>query len=101
MNIIERIKRFWARRVLRKIYDPDGMLPIPIEKLNTKELKLYVSGLNESIEEIKDDLSLLIDHVSDNPTQCDKCIGYTSEEYCFKCDNTGIISNKQLFKWPW
>ena len=67
--------------------------------MNAAEMRLFAEVLHAEIVETQGHLMKLKDYVSEVPAPCDKCDG--PENYCFKCEGTGIVKNKHLCSWPW
>lgn len=102
MSFFEKIKKFWVRKVLRRVYDPDKVSSIPFDKMNLAEMKFIMELLYTGMNRTEEDLVKVIDYVSETPTPCDKCFGLEiPDEYCFKCEETGVVRNKHLCSWPW
>ena len=104
MKLLEKIKRFWIRSILRRVYDSDEIFEneIPFEKMNHKETALIIGMLYSEISNLQDDMMGITEYVSHIPTPCDKCSNYENPGlYCVKCDGSGIIENKRLCDWPW
>jgi hypothetical protein len=74
MSFFERIKRFFTRNSNKISYD-------------------------NALREIHNNISMLVRYLGEAPAPCDKCSGM--EDYCFKCEGTGVVKNKHLCDWPW
>jgi len=104
MSIIERLKRFWIRKILRKVYDPIEIIEnhIPIDKMNRAEVLLTIDTLHSSFDEMQQDIKLIIYQMSETGAICDKCNNYNGvESICWKCSSSGITRSRQLCDWPW
>lgn len=66
-----------------------------ISKQNVK-----IEELESIVNSLAADHDIIIDKLSEISVYCDKCNGGENVP-CFKCNNTGIIKNKQLYDWPW
>jgi hypothetical protein len=93
------IKRFLIRKIFRKVYDPEEILDIPFKDMNTAEIKVFMKIMYTEITEVKNNIARLVNYMSEIPAPCDKCNEETA--VCFKCENTGIVKNKNLCGWPW
>jgi len=94
------IKRFLIRKILRKVYDPKEVSKIPFKDMNSAEMKIFMEIIYSEIIEIQNNITRLVNCVSEVPAICDKCYGET-ETFCFKCENTGMVKNRNLCNWPW
>jgi len=94
------IKRFLTRKIFRKVYDPKEIPNIPFKDMNTAEMKVFMEMMYTDMIEIQDSVIRLINYMSEIPAPCDKCDG-ESFDFCFKCENTGVVKNKNLCGWPW
>ena len=102
MNLFERIKRFWIRKVLRRVYDPDEIFEMPITYMNQAETIFFIESLYIELIEMRVDFTVITSYVSEALSPCDKCFDLeVSEAFCFKCEGTELVKNKQLCSWPW
>ena len=102
MSFFKRIKRFFIRKILRRIYDPEELLKIPFSEMNSSEIRFFMEVLYTGMIEAEGNLIKAVSYISEVPTHCDKCPDSIDlDYYCFKCEGTGIIKNKHLCDWPW
>ncbi|MHA2280296.1 MAG: hypothetical protein ACXAC5_05555 [Promethearchaeota archaeon] len=94
------IKRFFVRKILRKACDPKEVFGIPFKDMNAAEMKIFIETMYTEIVEMQGYIVKLKEYVSEAPAPCDKCCN-EAELYCFKCEGTGIVRNKNLCNWPW
>lgn len=99
----EKIKKFWIRKVLRKVYSLDDIENLEWTNMNMSEKNIIVENLYARVTELENNIEELVYYLSDVPTKCDKCFNYDhdSDEDCFKCENSGIIRKSQLMGWVW
>ena len=45
MSFFKRIKRFFIRKILRRIYDPEELLKIPFSEMNSSEIRFFMEVL--------------------------------------------------------
>lgn len=101
----ESLKRFFVRHILRSVYSVDDVLSgeLPVEKMNKKELALYVNVLSYKYDDLQETTNAIVGYLGNIPAPCDKCENYSEpgSSVCFKCENTGIVQHQHLLGWQW
>ena len=103
--MLESIKKFWIRHILRKVYNAKEVVDgtIAFHDMNRAERKLYFDVLKEGLLGMQNTMQEIINYIAKIPTTCDKCDNYTDpgSSLCSKCENSGVIKNKHLCDWHW